>query len=202
MIERRVLLGAFAATVLVAPALAQLQTKETTAPMQDGGSKPSMGEAEMKHLKDTMAAGAMSLAAARLAVKNAQDEDVKQFATFEVAEQETIADALMMMMDPSKASGKMNIPSDSEVIQHVSKDDQAMLEKMKVMKSKEFDAAFVKAQTDGHQKLLRIQEDYLAAGKNPSHLAVTKLARGQIKEHLQILADLRDEDASDSKSKK
>lgn len=202
MIERRVLLGALAATVLVTPAIAQIQSKESATPMQDSGSKASMGDAEMKHLNDTMAAGAMSLAAARAAVKSAQDDDVKQFAMFEVAEQETIADVLMMMMDPSKTSGKMSKPSDAEVMQHVSKDDQAMLEKMKKMSSKEFDAAFVKAQTEGHQKLLRIQEDYLASGKNPSHIAVAKLARGQIKEHLQLLSDLREDVATDSKSKK
>ena len=65
---------------------------------------------------------------------------------------------------------------------------------MEQMQGKEFEAAYVLAQTDGHQKLLRIQEDYLASGKDPAHINVPKLARGQIKEHLQLLADLREDD--------
>ncbi|WP_247360704.1 MULTISPECIES: DUF4142 domain-containing protein [unclassified Bradyrhizobium] len=52
------------------------------------------------------------------------------------------------------------------------------------MQGKEFEAAYVRAQTEGHQKLLRIQEDYLASGKDPAHINVAKLARGQIKEHV------------------
>ena len=35
------------------------------------------------------------------------------------------------------------------------------------MDGKEFEAAYVRAQTEGHQKLLRIQEKYLASGKDP-----------------------------------
>lgn len=194
MLERRVLLTAMAASIAL-PAFAQSNAAKDAAPANKA-SMPSdtMGAAEQKHLMDTMAAGAMSLAASRVAVKKASDEDVMEFAKFEVAEQETVADVLMSMKDPSKASGKINPPSDSEVSQHVDKQDMAMIEKMGQMDGKEFDRAYVKAQTDGHQKLLQIQETYLASGKVPAHLAVAKLARGQIKEHLKLLADLRNDD--------
>jgi putative membrane protein len=153
-----------------------------------------MGEAERKHVMETMAVGSLSLASSRVAVKKARDEDVKEFAQFEVAEQETIADILKSMQE-GRASGKIDAPSDSEVRQHITQQDQAMLQKMEQMQAgDEFDRAYVRAQTDGHEKLLRIQEDYLASGKNAAHLNVVKLARGQIKEHLTLLADISEDD--------
>src|ERR1700709_2830753 len=120
MLERRVLLTALAATIAV-PAFAQ--TTPRNEPANDaakgsstpGGATAAMGAAEQKHMMETMAAGSMSLAASRVAAKKARDEDVKQFAEFEVAEQETIPDVLASMKDPSKARGKMNPPSDAEV---------------------------------------------------------------------------------------
>lgn len=201
MLQRRALLTAVAAAIAV-PAFAQTTPRSESPNDAAKGSSSSdrpatagtMGAAEQKHMMDTMAAGSMSLAASRVAVKKARDEDVKQFAEFEVAEQETIADVLMSMKDPGKASGKMNPPSDAEVRKNIPQDDQAMLQKMEQMDGKEFEAAYVKAQTDGHQKLLRIQEEYLASGKDLAHINIAKLARGQIKEHLQLLADLRDDD--------
>ena len=62
-----------------------------------------------------------------------------------------------------------------------------MLADLKAMKGANFDKAFVAVKLDSHNKLLAIQEDYLANGKNREHLSVTKLARGQIKEHIGIL---------------
>lgn len=198
MIERRILLTALAATAAM-PAFAQTARKDSDA--ASGGQPAAMGAAEQKHLTDTMAAGAMSLASSRVALKKVRNEDIKQFAEFEVAEQETIADVLMSVKDPSKASGKVTKPSDAEVRQLVSKDDAAALEKMEQLDGKAFEQAYVKAQTDGHEKLLTIQETYLANGKLPAHLAIAKLARGQIKEHLTLLEDLGDASATTGQSK-
>jgi putative membrane protein len=201
MIERRVLLAGITATIAV-PAFAQTAGKETTtdatkdSPMSQTTSAGTgkMGDAEQKHVMDTMAVGSMSLLASRVAVKKVRDDDIKEFAEFEVAEQETIADVLMSMMDPSKATGKSNPPSESEARRNVPQDEHATLQQMEQMEGKEFETAYVRAQTEGHQKLLRIQEDYLASGKDPAHINVAKLARAQIKEHLQLLADLREDD--------
>ncbi|MET4291917.1 putative membrane protein [Bradyrhizobium sp. LB1.3] len=201
MLERRILPAGIAAT-MAAPALAQTAGKERTndaskdssMSQTTGAGTGTMGDAEQKHMTDTMAVGSMSLLASRVAVKKVRDDDIKEFAEFEVAEQETIADVLMSMMDPSKATGKSNPPSESEARKHVPQDQQATLQKMEQMEGKEFETAYVRAQTEGHQKLLRIQETYLASGKDPAHINVAKLARGQIKEHLQLLADLHDDD--------
>jgi putative membrane protein len=200
MLKRRALLTAMAATIAT-PVFAQTTrnegakdpSKDSLTSENSGVTSGNMGAAEQKHMMDTMAVGSLSLVASRVAVKKVRDDDVKEFAEFEVAEQETIADVLMSMKDPSKATGKLKPPSDSEARQHIPQDEQATLQKMEQMDGKEFEMAYVRAQTDGHQKLLRIQEEYLASGKNPAHLNVAKLARGQIKEHLQLLADLRDD---------
>jgi putative membrane protein len=199
MLKRRVLLTTMAAA-LSFPALAQTAPNESgkdasREPPADGrASTGNLGAAEQKHMVDTMAAGSMSLVASRIAVKKVRDDDVKEFAEFEVAEQETIADVLASMKDPGMATGRLKPPSDAEARRHIPHEEQATLQKMEQMDGKEFDAAYVRAQTEGHQKLLRIQEEYLATGKDPAHLIVAKLARGQIKEHLQLLADLRDDD--------
>ena len=54
-----------------------------------------------------------------------------------------------------------------------------------------FDRDYVQAQLDGHNKLLHIQEDYLKSGKNLGLVNTAKLARGMIKEHLELLAAIQ-----------
>ena len=54
----------------------------------------------------------------------------------------------------------------------------------------DFDKAYIKAQVEGHRKLLEIQEAYLAKPDNADEANVAKLARGMIKEHLALLGDL------------
>jgi hypothetical protein len=57
-----------------------------------------------------------------------------------------------------------------------------------------FDRAYVDLQIRGHQELLAIQERHLAA--HPGHrptATIARLARGQIREHLALLEDIRRE---------
>jgi putative membrane protein len=56
-----------------------------------------------------------------------------------------------------------------------------------------FDRDYLMAQTEGHEKLLTIQENYLKSGQNLDSVNVAKLASLQIKEHLQLLADIDSE---------
>ncbi|RVU20154.1 DUF4142 domain-containing protein [Methylobacterium oryzihabitans] len=157
-----------------------------------GNTGARMGDAEAKHAADTLAAGAMSLAASRVALQKAKDDDVKQFARFEVAEQETIADVLKAMRDPATAaSGSVKPPSEPEVTGQLDPKGKAMLDKLEQAKAgSAFDREYIRGQIEGHQALLKIQEDYLASGKDRENLAVAKLARGQIREHLALLKDI------------
>ena len=152
-----------------------------------------MGETEMKHATETMKVGSLSLATARIGLEKASDPMVKQFAEFETAEQETIADILMSIkMDPSEAQGALKKPTKAEVdaqLDATGKDTVSKLETASAGKA--FDVEFVKGQLDGHKKLLTIQEDYLKAGRNREHLDVAKLARGQIKEHIALLENIQ-----------
>src|SRR4051812_12329048 len=98
MLKRRVLLTAIAG-IVATPAFAQIARKEEAG--NSGAATNRIGSSEERHIMDTMSAGSMSLLASRAAVKKVRNDDVKEFAEFEVAEQETIADVLMSMKDPS-----------------------------------------------------------------------------------------------------
>jgi putative membrane protein len=153
---------------------------------------PALGDAKMQHMKRTETVGSLSLATSRIALKKAEDEDVKEFAQFEVAEQETIAD-ILKSMQTGNVSGTVKPPSESEVEANLDDKGKEMIVKMQQAKAGvAFDREYVNAQVDGHKQLLQIQEDYLKAGKNPEAVAVAKLASGMIKEHLTLLGDIHD----------
>lgn len=154
-------------------------------------SAKAVGDAEKKHAAETKKVGSLSLATSRLAAGKASDTMVKEFAKWEVAEQETIADILKSMEAEGTAEGALKPPSDSEVRAMLDPEGKASLDKLEAVNGGEFDKAYVTAQLDGHEKLLAIQEEYLKVGQNREHLSVTKLARGQIKEHIDHLEMLR-----------
>jgi len=99
MLRRNIM--ALAAVLPVAALTARAFAQEAApAAAPTPATKPSeaemaaMGEAETTHAKDTGMVGSLSLLQSRLAVEKASDAKVKQFATWEVAEQETIGDIL------------------------------------------------------------------------------------------------------------
>ena len=53
-----------------------------------------------------------------------------------------------------------------------------------------FDREYVRAQIDGHNRLLQIQQAYLRAPDDLDQTNVAKLAQGMIKEHLALLGDM------------
>jgi putative membrane protein len=144
-------------------------------------------DAEKKHAELTKKVGALSLATSRVAAEKATDPMVKAFAKWEVAEQETIADILKSMEAGAKAEGALKPPSENEVEAMLDAEGKSALEKLRGVSGLDFDKAYLAVQLDGHKKLLAIQEDYLKVGENREHLSVTKLARGQINEHIDHL---------------
>ncbi|WP_279356411.1 DUF4142 domain-containing protein [Methylobacterium indicum] len=193
-LHRRLVVSAIVSAVaipsLAGTAFAQPQGGPTAAATGNTGAR--MGEAEAKHAADTLAAGSASLAASRVALTKASDEHVKQFARLEVAEQETIADVLKAMRDPAQvATGQVKPPAEPEVTGQLDPKGKAMLDKLDQAKSgKAFDREYLRGQIEGHQALLKIQETYLASGKDRENLGVAKLARGQIREHLALLTEI------------
>ncbi|HEY1863796.1 MAG TPA: DUF4142 domain-containing protein [Roseiarcus sp.] len=68
---------------------------------------------------------------------------------------------------------------------------KASVEKLRAEHSgAQFDRDYIRYQVEGHRKLLDIQEVYLKAPDNLDQTNVAKLARGIIKEHLTLLANL------------
>jgi predicted outer membrane protein len=133
---------------------------------------------------------------------------VKQFAVFEETEQNTMFDVLHSLSDPAttastnanaaQATGQ-NAPRNpaqaAATAPVLSGQAAAAMEEMsKAAPGPGFDRAYVDLQIRGHQELLAIQERYLAG--NPGHrptATIARLARGQIREHLALLQDIRNE---------
>lgn len=182
--------GAIALPAFTFPAFAQNNSSSVSE--KTGNTAAAMGEAEAKHAADTSTVGGMSLEVSRIALKKAQNPKVKEFAQLEVAEQETIADVLKSMRDQSTpASGQVKAPSAEVVQTNLDAKGKQMMEKMqKAEAGAGFDREYIQGQIQGHQELLQIQETYLKSGKDRENLNVTKLMRGQIKEHLTLLQEI------------
>lgn len=142
---------------------------------QNRGMGP-MGEPERRHAMDTLRVGAVALESSRMAQSMARAPRVRDFAELEIEEQTTVADIIREM------SGMAPPPPDPE--------GRRMLDRLNGGR-RNFDAAYVMMQMDGHRQLLDIQERYLRDGRNMHHRHIAMLARGRIREHLRDLETLR-----------
>ncbi|WP_315763205.1 DUF4142 domain-containing protein [Sphingomonas sp. Y38-1Y] len=133
------------------------------------------GGPEREHAMETLRIGSLALQSSELAQRKANGP-VRDFATFEVAEQTTIAQILR------EATGMAPPPPDAEA--------RAIMARLNAATGRAFETAYIAAQTDGHRKLLQVQERYLASGRNPDMRHVAMLAKGQITEHLKHLENL------------
>ncbi|TCR68254.1 DUF4142 domain-containing protein [Bosea sp. BK604] len=144
-----------------------------------GQSSQTTTSLEAKHASETLEAGTVALETSRVAMNKATDANVKRFAQFEAAEQETVAAVIKdaaRISDAPKPSG----------------DGKAMIDTLASLPAgKSYDLAYVKGQIDGHNLLLQIQEAYLSTGKDATHRSIAALARGHIKEHLANLEILQ-----------
>lgn len=147
------------------------------APTAAYAAKESMGEAEKEHAMQTLAVGSVALQTAKIAEDKAQSAWVKKFAKYEVAEQTTIAEILKSTgATPAKLTDKQ-----SEII---SKTKEAKA-------GPSFDEDFLANQLDGHRELLKIQETYIDKGKDEAAVNLSKLARAQINEHIDLIETIR-----------
>ncbi|HEY7382390.1 MAG TPA: DUF4142 domain-containing protein [Beijerinckiaceae bacterium] len=207
--HRRVVLTGLTA-VAVGPALAQTQQPSpipaTPQPTQDtppaaaggiyqsqggtGQMAAGMGQAEMRHVDQTLAAGMVALQTSEIALQKAQNPRVKQFAQFERDEQTTVAEVLRSWQEPAATASTAPRPGTSTPAIPADKAD--MMQSLQQAKAgADFDRTYIQGQIQGHQELLQIQERYLQSNsRNREHMNVAKLARGHIKEHLAMLQDL------------
>lgn len=181
-----------AAAVLPAAVLATRAFAQDAAAPAATAPAGAMGEAEMLHAQQTSMVGALSLLQSRIALQNAEHEQVQAFAQFEVTEQETIADILTgMQAGTTEVSGEVTPPADADLTAMLDEAGQAKLTELEGLTGAEFDAAYLAANLEGHQQLLAIQEEYLASGTVREHINVAKLAKGMITEHIAHLEALQ-----------
>lgn len=168
------------------PAPAPVPTEAPPAPVPGGPSG-----AQQKHMTDTLAVGALSLMLSRIAQPKVRHPLLKQFVEFEIAEQETIADVLKAIRTNAAPTGSVTAPSEAEAMQLLDEQGKAAVEKLrKSQAGSQFDHDYRHYQVEGHRKLLDIQEVYLKAPDSLDQTNVAKLARGMIREHIALLADL------------
>jgi putative membrane protein len=192
--DRRHLLAGIAALAAATPVLAQTAAPQTGSGTRSGSADATMGEAEMRHMQRTMMLGTMALETSRVAMQKAQHPNVKMFATFEVAEQETIAEVLNSMREPAATSSTGAGSASAAQPPQMDASAREMVQKLQQAQAgREFDREYIQGQIQGHQGLLQAQEEYLRSGRNREHVNVAKLARGMIKEHLALLQDIQKE---------
>jgi putative membrane protein len=181
--NRRFLLASIA-TLSAGRVVAQSMSPPAPAPS-------AMSDAQQKHIRDTTAFGSLSLLLSRMAKSKVSHPLLKQFVEFEIAEQETVAGILKAIQTNAAPTGSTQAPSDADLMQNLDDAGKASVEKLRALRAgSEFDRNYIRYQVEGHRKLLDIQEAYLKAPDNLDETNVAKLARGMIKEHLTLLADL------------
>jgi putative membrane protein len=195
--DRRIVLAGLAAFA-AAPALAQASGAGSAAnsagsamPAGQAGAMGAarLGQAEMQHMQQTLQIGSVALETSRLAQQKARNEDLKQFAGFEVEEQTTIAEILRGMMDPASTAAAGAAPAGT-----ASRDPKGaeLVQKLSQAQGEAFDREYLKGQIEGHRDLLAVQEQYLKSNaQNREHMNMVKLARGRILEHIALLEDMQ-----------
>jgi len=151
-------------------------------------------EADRQHINDTLAAGTVALQTSNFALSKAQNPRVKRFAEFEIGEQNTLADVLHSLAEPTStaSTGAAQAASTAPVL---SQQASAMMEKLsRAQPGPSFDQDYVAGQVQGHQELLAIQERYLSSGStNRELVAIARMAQNTIREHLTLLQQIKGE---------
>ncbi len=172
--------------------LASIAVLPATRALAQTNAAPAPSAARDKHIKDTLTIGSLSLMLSRIALPKINNSQLKQFAQFEIAEQETVADVLNAIRTNAAPNGSVPTPSDADVMKNLDEAGKATIEKMRGLRAgAEFDREYHRQEVEGHQKLLEIQEAYLKAPDDLDATNAAKLARGMIKEHLALLEDMQ-----------
>ncbi|AWM85753.1 DUF4142 domain-containing protein [Microvirga sp. 17 mud 1-3] len=164
------------------------------------GATAQMGQqqsqADRQYVEQTLAAGTVSLQASNFAATKAQNPRVKQFAGFEIAEQNTLSDVMHSMAEPTATSSTTKgAQQAASTAPELPQNDAAAMERMsKAQGGPAFDKDYVAMQLKGHQDLFAVQERYLQGNpQNRELMNVAKLAMGQIREHIALLQDIQKE---------
>ena len=179
-----------------APQDTQTQARQGQANSAPAAMGQEQSQADRQYVQQALALGTVSLQQSNFALTKAQNPRVKQFAEFEVGEQNLLADIMHSFADPNATASTTRgaQAAASSAPELPAKDAQAMERLSKASGGAAFDKDYVTLQIQGHQELLKLQDDYLKQGSgNRETTNVAKLARGQIQEHLAMLQDIQKE---------
>jgi len=213
--DRRLVLAGLAAVTaaplaLIESALAQSSSPTTSSPAGQGAGAAAGGgtynqaggqmtQAEQQWMQQTMATGMVALETSKVALQKAQDEDLKQFAKFEVDEQQLLSEVLQSLMQPpamagggaANTTGSAGGSAGGANMPQMDAKDREMVQKLQQASGSAFDKQYYQGQLQGHRELLQIQENFIKSGsRNREAVNVAKLARGHIKEHIELLESI------------
>jgi predicted outer membrane protein len=147
---------------------------------------------EVDLVRQLMAIGALTLLASRIALPELKIPKLLAFANFEVAEQEASWSILPTLAGSDTVTDTADAPTDSELEHRLVPLGRNILD---VLRRTEGGTAFARQyfllQVNAHQQLLRVQEDYLRLGTNAHYIPVVKLMDLKVREHLQLLDDIK-----------
>ncbi|WP_243370415.1 DUF4142 domain-containing protein [Microvirga solisilvae] len=170
--------------------------QDTQTPLRQGqaNSAPAaqgqqQSQADRQYIQQALALSTVSLQQSNFALSKAQNPRVKQFAQFEIGEQNNLTDILHSFADPAAtASTSTGAKAAASTAPELSQEDSAAMERLsKAQAGAAFDRDYVNLQIQGHQRLLKLQEDQIRSSGNREMTNIAKLARGQIQEHLAML---------------
>jgi putative membrane protein len=179
-----------------APQDTQTQARQGQANSAPAAMGQEQSQADRQYIQQALALSTVSLQQSNFALTKAQSPRVKQFAEFEVGEQNLLTEIMHSFADPNATASTTRgaQAAASTAPELPPKDAQAMERLSKAAGGAAFDKDYVALQIQGHQELLKLQEDYLKQGSgNRETTNVAKLARGQIQEHLAMLQDIQKE---------
>ncbi len=174
--------------------------QDTQTPARQGqASAPAalgqeQSQADRQYIQQALALGTVSLQQSNFALTKAQNPRVKQFAEFEIGEQNLLTEIMHSFADPNATASTTRgaQAAASTAPELPPKDAQAMERLSKAQAGPAFDRDYVALQIQGHQELLKLQETYLQQGSgNRETTNLAKLARNQIQEHLAMLQDVQ-----------
>lgn len=176
--------------------------QDTQTPSRQGqaGSAPAsqgqqQSQADSQYIQQALALSTVSLQQSNFALAKAQNPRVKQFAQFEIGEQNTLTDIMHSFAEPATtASTSTGAKAAAATAPELSQKDSTAMERLsKAQPGAAFDRDYVELQIEGHQRLLKLQDDQIQKSGNREMTNIAKLARGQIQEHLAMLDMIRKE---------
>jgi predicted outer membrane protein len=171
---------------------------DTAASPRTGGSPDTAraasatpaGAIDEGYVRDTLAAGTVTLQASTFARTKAQNPRVKQFAAWEEAEQNLLTEVLRGLAEPAATSSTGSREAATAPV--ISDEGSAMMQRMsQAQPGPAFDRDYVNLQLEKHRELAAIRERFLSSNpRSHEQATIAKLALGHVREHIAQLEDI------------